>query len=214
MHRTKGFTIVEFAIAIAVATILGAVAISRYNSYLRVQEFANGGSAIASCLQRGSVVARTGSPTDPMRFVRTTITSDTPSATVKCQVESFPATVNGAAVTVSQLLQGIPAEGATSQVFTAESTVLHTGSNVRVVFGSIEGGVGLGFSRNSALVVQPTLDSAPAGAGLRYGAGFVINENTNSIRLNSEGTNDLMCGVVVMPASGSPVSFRQLASCS
>lgn len=207
----RAFTIVEFSIAIAVATILGAAAIARYNTFLRESEFTSGGQQIANCFERANTQARTSSAANPARFVRATITYDASTPAVNCIVESEPQyRSDGTVITTTSLLQGNPAESTTNLAFTANNARLAIGTTLRVVFGALENGVPLGMSTDGALNRQPD-DSLTPSTYVPFGTGFTMDENTNTIRLNSDTSN--ACGVVNMTPIGSPVSFQALSSC-
>jgi type II secretory pathway pseudopilin PulG len=224
MKRLRGFTIVELAIALSVTVFLSAVAISRFNIYQRDEEFRAGGAEIASCLQRAVLAARSGItvPTafdgdQPARYVRATIVSS--SDGVQCHYEGYPAKVTAAnqstvSIAVNGLLQASPPEiyGNKAQFF-APSTRLAGGvGRVRVVFGSIERGVPLGMSSEQNNIIsilrQPPADGSPGGAGVPYGAGFMINESVNSVIIQRDDTLD--CGALFMPTIGAPVTFREV----
>lgn len=211
MRGVRAFTIIEFTIAIAVAMILGAAAISRYNAYLREQGFLSGGQEIANCLQRANTQARASTVNNPPRFVRATISYDASVPKVDCIVEAQPQyRADGSIVTVTQLLQGNPVESTTNQPFRADNTRLAAGLNLRVVFGALENGVPLGLSNNNLLVRQPDNPLIPT-SYVPFGSGFVIDASTNTIRLNSDSTPQ--CGVIMMTVLGAPIHFEPLSSC-
>jgi prepilin-type N-terminal cleavage/methylation domain-containing protein len=212
MRKKRGFTIIEFTIAIAVAAILGAAAISRYNTYLREQEFISGGQQIANCLQRANSQSRASSTTPP-RFVRATIAYDSSVPKVDCIVESEPQyrTSDGSVITTSQLLQANPVASTTNLPFRAVNTRLNNGTTYRVVFGSLEGGAPLGLSLDAVLVRQPD-DALTPSTYVPFGTGFSISDTVNTIRLNSDSS--AKCGVIQMTNLGAPVRFEELSTCS
>lgn len=212
MRGVRGFTIIEFTIAIAVATILGAAAVARYNTYLREQEFISGGQNIANCMQRANTMARAGDAISPPRFVRATITYDIAAPTVSCIVEPEPQyRADGSQITVTQLLQGSPAESVSNLPFKADNARLGTGTNVRVVFGALESGVPLGLSRNGVIFLQPDDSLVPA-TYVPFGSGFSMSDTANTVRLNSDSS--LQCGVISMTSIGAPIRFEELTTCS
>jgi len=211
MHGARGFTIIEFTIAIAIAAILGAAAISRYNTYAREQEFLSGGQDVANCLQRANTQSRAGAVTNPPRFVRATLSYDSTTPKVDCIVESMGLTrADGSTLTVTQLLQGNPAEVTTNLPYRANNARLNSGTTVRVVFGALENGSPLGLSTDGVLNRQPD-DSATPSTYVPFGSGFSITSTANTIRLNSASSTK--CGVIQMTNIGTPVRFEELTSC-
>lgn len=212
MQGVRGFTIIEFTIAIAVATILGAAAISRYNTYLREQEFLSGGQDVANCLQRANTQARAGASINPPRFVRATLSYDSATPKVDCIVESQSQyRADGSVITTSQLLQGNPVESATNQPFRANNARLASGTTVRLVFGALENGMPLGMSVDGLLVRQPD-DALTPSTYVPFGSGFSLTASVNTIRLNSSSSTK--CGVIQMANIGTPVRFQALSTCS
>jgi prepilin-type N-terminal cleavage/methylation domain-containing protein len=212
MHGARGFTIIEFTIAIAVATILGAAAISRYNTYLREQEFLSGGQEVANCLQRANTQARAGATINPPRFVRATLAYDSTTPKVDCIVESQSQyRADGSAITVTQLLQGNPVESATNQPFRANNSRLASGTTVRYVFGALENGIPLGYSIDGVLFKQPDDPLTPS-TYVPFGRGFSLTTTENVLRFNSASSSK--CGTVQMTSIGTPVRFEELSTCS
>lgn len=210
MRAVRGFTIVEFAIAIAVAGLLGAAAISRYNGYLRQQEFTSGGQQLANCLSRASQQAQAGGDVAPPRFTRATISYDSSIPRIDCRIEAHSQyRADGTEITTTQLLQGNPAETASGQPLRGDNLQLHSGTVVRVVFGSLERGVPLGLSENGIAARQPDNPLLPS--YVPFGRGFSMDATTNAVRINSSTASS--CGVLAMPATGTPVRFQQLSSC-
>jgi Tfp pilus assembly protein PilE len=208
MRVVRGFTIVEFAIAISVAVILGMAGITRYNSYLREQDFTNGGQQVASCLQNAYLQARTGLGNS--RYTRATITSDANAVQVSCIVEVHPLlTSNGTQRTVTQLLGGTPAEGTGATLYRGDNTQLTSGTITRVVFGALEGGAPLGLSSGATILRQP--DTSGVGTYIPFGRGFTMDATSNAILLHDEDTTH--CGFISMTAVGSPIQFQTLTTC-
>lgn len=212
----RAFTIVEFTIAVAIATVIGAAAISRYNAYIRQVEFTAGGERIAACLQRASIQSRANTTGSPIRYTRATITStqiDDVNSAVDCHVETFSSKTAGVTNTTTLLLQGTPAETGTNQSFRVENAFQFgtTGTaTVRVVFGSLENGVPLGLSFNGAITLQP--DDSGLNSYVPFGTGFTISGSKNTIRIDS--SLNAICGVIQMTNVGTPVVFKRLDSCT
>jgi Tfp pilus assembly protein FimT len=211
MKGARAFTIVEFTIAIAVATIIGLAAITRYNTYLRHQEFIAGGQQIANCLQRANQQARASSALNPPRFIRATINQVTSDSSVTCAIEQYQQkTAAGVDITTTNLLGGNPAETGTTQTFRAENAALSTGTTVRFVFGSLENGAPLGMSLDGSPSRQPDNSTVPS-TYVPFGRGFSLDATTNRVELIGISTS--ACGVLSMPLTGTPVTFTELTSC-
>jgi type II secretory pathway pseudopilin PulG len=142
MRQRSAFTLIEVAVAITITIILAGVAVPRYNSLIRNQDFYAQVQELASCLQRAQSLASgsqgaTLSTVTPIRWSAAEFSFA--SDTVTCRVMAFD---GSSANTFALLAASSPVStlNSGSNTFTA-TDVAGIASTRRIYFGTLERGL-------------------------------------------------------------------------
>jgi prepilin-type N-terminal cleavage/methylation domain-containing protein len=167
MRRKRGFTIIELIIAVTVTALLVAVALPRYNGFLRQQEFNASAQGLVICLQTAQREAASptylGAATPSIRFTGALV-EEVGSGDLRCTVTYYTATTtadklaDGTATPVysktSTQLANISLFSATAKSSAGNIIVYGTDSNTMVTsvyFGALEQGTPIVFRACSDL---------------------------------------------------------------
>jgi prepilin-type N-terminal cleavage/methylation domain-containing protein len=216
MHQGRGFTIVEFVIAVAISAILGGIAVARYNSYERVQAFQRVGTGVASCLERASQRARSGAEAGAYRFVRASVVMGVSAggdATTSCTVDTFSQYTGSTLQTATSLVDTVPVPSDPKPLVTGSAvgywnTTTFGAQVYRFVFGTLEQGVLIAWSHGAThnaagtMVAQP--DASGSGGYVPRGTGVALA--ASELVLTSQADTSAS-GYITLPASGSPAKF-------
>lgn len=181
MQRKRGFTIIELIITIGITALLVAVALPRYNGFLRQQEFNASAQGLVICLQTAQREAASptdvGAATNNVRF--TGATMEEIGNDLKCTVTYYSADTtayklaNGIAVPIyskaSTLFTGVSLSTATAESSAGDITVNDTASAsmlVSVYFGTLERGIPIVFRACSAGCESLAPPSLQFGSGI------------------------------------------------
>ncbi|CAN5176783.1 hypothetical protein BH11PAT4_BH11PAT4_3160 [soil metagenome] len=139
MRQRSAFTLVEVAVAITITIILAGVAVPRYNSLIRNQDFYAQVQELASCVQRAQSLSSgtqgaTLSNGNPIRWSAAQLSVS--GADVTCQVMAFDGSNTLASLTTS--LPSALSSGSNTFVATDISGIVTTR---RIYFGTLERGV-------------------------------------------------------------------------
>ncbi len=198
MRRSSAFTLVEVAVAITLTIILAGIAIPRYNSLIRTQDFYTQAQDLVSCFQRaqslaGGTQGATLSTGTPIRWTAAQLArNDANTPPITCTVVAFEdiAGVND----LSSFASGFPASTLTSgnNVYTVSDMDIAGLSNRtsrRIYFGSLEKGLP---------VADTTLGTQPA-----LGQGLSL-----SITLTSS-LDSSITALLTMGQGGAPIEVKR-----
>lgn len=198
MRRSSAFTLVEVAVAITLTIILAGIAIPRYNSLIRTQDFYAQAQELVSCFQRAQSLASgsqgaTLSTGNPIRWTAAELSrNDANPSPITCTViafEDLPGTDD-----LASFASGFPASTLSSgnntySVNDMLITGLNNRSSRRIYFGTLEKGAPVA---DSDINPQPAL-----GQGL-----------TLSIPLTS-ALDTSITALLTMGRGGAPIEVKR-----